>query len=387
VSVRSSQPSAKGAAAGNLTVDTAVGYLVARELVGAADIVRGDLRIVDAGRRNENLKVIRQRGRSYLLKQPGAGEPATEATIRLEAAFYGYVSLARRAAALRRFLPRFHGWDEDSCVLVLELLEGRSLWSHYAAAGASEFPADAASSLGEALGTLHRVFRRLRKAPAWLSILHAAPPWILSVHRPSPEIFGRLSPANLRLLGWLQRESPLTSTFDALREEWEPDTLVHNDLKGDNVLAIPEGESARVRIVDWELVQIGDAAWDVGAVFRDVLDYWLLSVPLSSDLTAEEMLEDARLPLAALHPAARAFWSAYCAAAGVPRSAARTFLLRSLQLCGARLAQGAYELSAAEASPSNLAIALLQLAANIVADPTEASLTLFGIPVPWQAAA
>jgi hypothetical protein len=284
-------------------------------------------------------------------------------------------------------LPRFCGWDEERGLLVLELVEGRPLWGHYAATVAPDFPTDSAAPLGEALGAVHHFFRRAVDAPDWISALHDAPPWVLSAHRPTPEIFSRLSPANLQLLSLLQKENALVSGLDDLRRDWTPDTLIHNDLKGDNVLVASDGEDgASVRIVDWELVQIGDPAWDVGAVFRDFLDYWLLSVPLSGDLSAEQMLDGARIPLAKLHPAARAFWSGYCAAADVDRDSAGPFLVHSLRFAAARLAQGAYDLSSGTANPSNLAIVLLQLAANIMVNPEEASLTLFGIPIPWRTA-
>jgi len=384
VSAKSSPSAAKGEAR-NLTVDTVVPYLLGRGLVSEADIVDGDLEVVDVGRRNENLKVIRKRDMSYVLKQPGAGEPETELTIRREAALYGYLQVARSAGRLRRFLPGLCGWDEDRCLLALELVEGRQLWGHYAATVAPDFPADAAAPLGVALGTIHDFFRRATDAPDWMTALHAAPPWILSAHRPSPEVFSRLSPANLQLLGLLQKENAVVSGLDCLRRDWTPDTLIHNDLKGDNVLVVSDGDDpVSVRIVDWELVQIGDAAWDVGTVFRDFLDYWLLSVPLSSDLTPEQMLDAAKIPLAKLHPAARAFWSGYCGAAGMGRDGLGAFLQRSLRFAGARLAQGAYELSSGTANPSNFAIALLQLSANVMANPEEASLTLFGIPMPWR---
>ena len=96
------------------------------------------------------------------------------------------------------------------------------------------------------------------------------------------------------------------------RDEWTAATLVHNDLKGDNILvSIVDGQPPRIYIVDWEMIQIGDPAWDVGAILRDLLDYWLMSVPLSRDLTADQMLQGASVPLAKLHPAARGFWQAY----------------------------------------------------------------------------
>ena len=370
----------------NLTVDTVVPYLVARNFVTTAAIVDGDLEVVDAGRRNQNLRVVRRDGPGYLLKQPGEGEFATDATVRWEAAFYNSCQHDPGAGDVRPLLPALHGWDDDHGVLALELVPGRPLWSHYAATAAPDFPTDAAAPLGDALGRVHRTFRD-RSSPerAWIAGLSDAPPWILFAHKPPAEIYARLSPANLQVLRHLQKNAPISAGLDALREEWTAETLVHNDLKGDNILvSIVDGQPPRIHIVDWELIQIGDPAWDVGAMFRDVLDYWLMSLPLSGDLTAEQMLQGASVPLAKLHPAARAFWQAYRASAGIESDDAAAFLLRALRYGAARMAQGAYELSAGHLRPANIAVALLQLASNIMADPREASLHLFGIPVPWR---
>lgn len=370
----------------NLTVDTVVPYLIERNLVSAAAIVAGDLEVIDAGRRNQSLKIVRRHGPGYLIKQAGEGEQTTDATLRCEAWFYRHCQSEPYAAAMQAVLPALHGWDEDRGLLVLALIDGRPLWAHYAATPAPDFPSDAAASLGDALGTVHRTFRQWPVLPdAAAGGLHAIPPWIIFAHRPTPEIFARLSPANLHLLKVLQKNRPIVAGLDGLRTEWRAETLIHNDIKGDNVLVTARpGDGMRVRIIDWELIQIGDPAWDVGAVFRDLLDYWLLSVPLSGDLKPEEMLERAELPLAKLHPAARLFWQAYRSSAGIDAGAAGAFLLRALRFAAARMVQGAYELSTGMPEPSNLAVATLQLAANILDDPGEASLHLFGIPVPWS---
>jgi hypothetical protein len=45
------------------------------------------------------------------------------------------------------------------------------------------------------------------------------------------------------------------------------------------------------------------------------------------------------------------------------------------------MAQGAYELSLRERQPSNYAYGMLQIAINILADPRDASLQLFGLSV------
>jgi hypothetical protein len=101
-------------------------------------------------------------------------------------------------------------------------------------------------------------------------------------------------------------------------------------------------------------------------------------------LTPEQMLERCTWPLSLLHPAARAFWQAYRTSSQLDADASGAFLLRSMRYAAARLAQGAYELSLTQQQAPNVAMAMLQLAANILTDPREASLHLFGIPAPWR---
>ena len=364
----------------NLTVDTAVTYLLAHDLVTVAAIVDGDLEIVDAGRRNQNLKVIRRRGPSFLVKQPGEGERGTLATLRAEVAFYEH---CRGIEAMRPLLPALCVSDRERGLIVLELIDGQPLWSHYAAAPEADFLSQAAAPLGRALGTVHRTFREPAGGP-WEATLDDTHPWVLGVHKPTPDIFAALSPANLHVICELQQNPPIASGLNRLRASWRPTTVIHNDLKGDNVLISVGNGQTRVSIIDWEMAQRGDAAWDVGAMLRDFLGYWLNSVPLSSDLTPEDMLARSRWPLSRLHPSARAFWQAYCASGALDGVDAGTFLVRCICSAAARLVQSAYELSLNQQQVSNLAMAMLQLAANIFANPQEASLHLFGIPAPWR---
>jgi hypothetical protein len=370
----------------NFTVDTLVPYLIERQLVTPAAIVEGDLEVIDAGRRNQNLKVIRQHGASYLIKQPGEGERGTLGTVRLEASFYEHCHSDQDAVGIRGILPGYHSFDAERGLVVMELVKGAPLWAHSAAPPEPEFLAESAGPLGEAVGTIHRTFRSASsRRAAWMAGLQDAPPWVLSAHQPTPDIFASLSAANLKVLQQLQMNESMSAGLESLRAEWSADTLIHNDLKGDNVLVSRnEDGHLSVRIVDWEMIQVGDAAWDVAAVFRDFLGYWLQSVPLTADLTPEQMLEGATWPLAKLHPAMRSFWEAYRASAGLDVANTGAFLLRALRLAAARMTQNAYELSLSAQQPSNLAMALLQLTANILADPREASLHLFGIPAPWR---
>ncbi|SRR6266699_2894672 len=179
----------------NLTVDDAVPYLIKRGLVSAAAIVEGDLQVVDAGRRNQNLKVVRRNGPSYLIKQPGEGEHASETTIRCEAAFYDHCGREPGAADMRDLLPACHSFDTERTLLVLELVDGDPLWRHYSATPPPGFSSDAAAPLGSALGTFHRVFREVSSRAPWMAGLPAGPPWIFFAHRPTTAGLSEAAPS------------------------------------------------------------------------------------------------------------------------------------------------------------------------------------------------
>lgn len=83
----------------------------------------------------------------------------------------------------------------------------------------------------------------------------------------------------------LQAQPELIAGMKELRSSWTPNTLVHGDLKTDNVLIV-EREVAPL-LVDWELSGIGDWSWDVGTFIGSLMFAWIESLPNES-VGAEE---------------------------------------------------------------------------------------------------
>jgi 5-methylthioribose kinase len=365
-----------------LTVDNAIAFLLNQRLVDAKDVVEGDLKIVDAARRNRNLRVTRRSGLSYLIKQPDPREAGARHTLSTEARFYTFCEREPRAAPMLGLMPRLFQFDPDPAILVLELLQPSvTLRDYYMALGSGRFPSDACEGIGRALGTFHRTCRLTTLADvAALQGLPSAVPWILAVHKPGPEMLAKLSPANTVVLKILQQDIRVTRALDGLRQEWRTETLIHNDIKADNVLLIEDNGQADVRLVDWELIQMGDPAWDLGGLFHDAL---LHSMPASSSRTPSEQLEEAGIPLALVREVIRGMWLGYQKVADLTIDSAAGLLERSIGYAAARIIQSAYEHSSSAPSVSNHAVVMLQLAANVLADPAAAALSLFGLPAVW----
>ena len=365
-----------------LNIDNAALYLLERGLVTVGSILEGELAIVNVARRNRNLRVERQDGPGYLVKQPDAPSPDGQHTLWREAGFFDLCLREPALAEIREIVPRLLHFDPNGPLLAFELLTApANLWAHYTAFPAAQFPVETARTLGRALGTVHQTFRPLLAADdPRLRFLPRGAPWVLRVHKPGPELLASISQANYQTLRILQTQPGLSENLDRAGKLWTAETVIHGDVKSDNILVLTPGEGPPVvRLVDWELVQAGDPAWDVAGALQDFILFWVFSMPINAGLPVEEMVAGARFPLAVLQPALRAFWRGYRTAAGLGAAAANAVLARAVPFSAARLIQSAYELAHDSPSLPAHSVLLLQISANLLGDPETGQVELYGL--------
>ncbi len=363
-----------------LNVDNATHYLLDRKLIDVRSILEEDLTIASAARRNLNLRVTRRERPGYLIKQPDLATGGDQ-TLRCEAAFYDFCQKEPSVAAMLEIMPRMVWFDPERALVMLELVErAKPLWEHLATFPPGQLPTGVHGRIGSALGTFHRTFRLPGAAEdprlAWL---RRSVPWVMQVHKPGPELLATISPANYETLKILQTQDGLSASLDDLRRKWRPETVIHNDIKSDNILIRDgQGEEERVVIVDWELVQIGDPAWDIAGVLQDMVIFWVNSMSTMMP-TAEEMSATARHPLPVIQSALRVFWRAYRAAADIDAAEAEELILRSVLFSAARLLQTAYEAAQMSTTLPVSSVLLLQISANLLADPETSQVRLYGL--------
>jgi Ser/Thr protein kinase RdoA (MazF antagonist) len=370
-----------------LNVDTAVPYLLEHGLIDAEWIVDGDLTVGCAARRNRNLRVEGPSGHGYLIKQAVDTSPARRLLLDNEVAFLEFCRGDASLAAAAKHLPTIMFCDRDHSVHAMKLIAGaKTLQSHYREHNAGAFPLTASRALGRALGTLHSALRLSRHgtSPRW-AWLPSQLPGALQYQRPSPSALAILSTAGARALRILHEHTELEDRLGRLRSLWQADSVIHGDIKFDNILVRSAGKDpdaglVNVWIVDWESARVGDPAWDVAGALNDYLIFWTASMPISPTLTAEEMVDQARYPLEILRGAIRAFWEGYQRGVELDGADADRVLRRAVLYSAARLVQTAYELSASEDEIPAQAVILLQLSANLLAQPEIGQVHLYGIP-------
>jgi hypothetical protein len=152
-----------------------------------------------------------------------------------------------------------------------------------------------------------------------------------------------------------------------LGEHWTVDGLVHGDFKWENCLVVEHGE---LRIVDWELVDAGDTAWDLATIFKE---YLFVSLFLPPGRAVDH---------GALQSAIRAFCLAWAEArfgAGGPMTVdPRPTFARAIGYTAARLVTASLEyVQFVGRFDANVA-RLLELAQAMLSQPDAACVGLFG---------
>jgi len=325
-------------------------------------------------RRNLNFKVAISQDTSYLVKWP-SGDDSWSSLAR-EAATY--TELDALTPGFRSSMwPRLHDYDAEKHIVVLEFLTTAASLSQYYLAR-RRWPVSLARWLGQVLATIHS-FHPVPFDKGFPSRPH----WVLDIHRPQLCSLPALSSAVLDAISLIQSSNELTSHIEKLRMEWSTEGFIHGDVRWDNCLTYPFRGSGppfnRVVLVDWEFAGPGDPFWDVGCAIGGYLSYWAMLTPIGPNIAPERALELVQHPLNRMQPAMRALWAEYARRAHLAAEA-NACLLRTVRFAGASLIKTAIESLDAAPRLTTSALALIQLGANILARPHEATSDLIGIP-------
>lgn len=361
------------------TNNSIVHYLIGRGLLSREEVVDGSLMVVQRTSRNRNFVILRSGRPGYFVKHIQPDQPVSMQTLQREATCYDLMRRDPGFAALHSLAPEMIAYDRLRYVLVLELLAGAENLSAYQNRE-NRFPVELAQKLGGALGSYHRAIRA-HSANGSTTAFPRVVPWILQFHQSQTEGVKNLSGANAQMYALLNRYPDFPARLDLARAGWQTDTLIHADIKFENcVVHFPAGASdPELKLVDWETADFGDSAWDVGSVFQSYLNCWLYSMPATPGLSPEELERQAKVPLARVQPAIRAFWQSYAATMQLEPAQASQLLERCVVYGAARMLQTVFEWMNKQTQLNKNALFQLQVSLNMLQRTSEAIPALLGI--------
>jgi aminoglycoside phosphotransferase (APT) family kinase protein len=362
-----------------LTLESSVTYLLSLGLLDLASLVRHGLQIEEVPGRNRNFRVLGGPGQAFFLKQSPRGEIGTDGPLAVEASLYEWVAADATATALRPVFPRRRHYDPERSIMVLDLVTGAAHPHVLEDEASPDYLAALRRLVAIVLSECHGlpVPRDMGTGVA----LPDAAPWVFDLARPATASLRELAPAQLSVIQAVQSQPAAMAALDRLHAEWRPTRLVHGDFKWSNVLVEQDSAGIPVRVVllDWEMAQLGDPAWDVGAVMHTFIAEAVLGLELTDGTSPEAAAGLLGTLIPKLLPAHGDFWSGYLAVARLTVAEAESLLHRLASHVAARLLKSAYEWSQAEVRIPRSAAAILQLAINMLLWPDAAREVVLGL--------
>ena len=343
--------------------------MMRRGLLDAADIVRGEFTVQQIDRHNRGFIVRRPATRPLYVKQLTTLDRFDIACLEREAHLLRLLTSGGDFGALAPAMPEFVDYDETRYALTVKLLPTtRDLLSEID--HAREIPLAVARQAGRLVAQFETDNGTAVARVLDAKLCEGQPPWILSFHKDQGD--GWLSPANQHLLKMLQSVPKLTTVLDNMHAAWTTDSLMHSDLKWDNILVDHAvGESGpHCRFIDWEMVNRGDAAWDAATMIQCWWWYWVMSTP-PNELSTFNELQQNRMPAFDEHRASlNEFWSGYVEPLSI--EAARDQLAKCVRLASARLLQTTYELCQSSEKFQQPARILVEMSRQFLLQPETA---------------
>lgn len=362
-----------------LSMDTVLGYLLEKGHISPADIVDGQLTISDRSGRNRNYAVHLREG-GIFVKQSGA-ELSSDGYLLRELSIYQSISQRIAAGSLDDILPRLIDYDPQDEVILFELVRGDGvadlIYSNPTKISAT------ATAVGRALAGIHDAFelypdgKNISLPNIPLSDAFTSLPGLCY---PGPGLLATASAAQLEICHILQQSEPLQSTLARAAQLWRRSTLIHGDLRSENIIvSTHRGGETCIVLVDLELGGVGDPAWDLACMFADMAMFWACSIQVSGTKSFSEMAAHAEIPLARLRPLVVDLWKAYVEFRKKEPQSPEVLLSRIASQCVSRLVQRVFEQSTRGKNLTNQAILMLQIAENIAINPSISTGKLFGI--------
>jgi Ser/Thr protein kinase RdoA (MazF antagonist) len=231
------------------------------------------------------------------------------------------------------------------------------------------YTGELAGLVGDALGYVHGTLSKFLSDQDLRRALPGQAPWVLTLQYTGLDYLRPMGSGPSALADRLAQSPELLSLLAYLGLYWERGTLIHGDFKWENCLLMPpDSEQPRLKIIDWELVDSGDGAWDVATILKE---YVLVGMFTSGG---------GDLDLRSMHQAINSFWRRYVATRRFMSASEEHWALqRSIAFAGARLVASVLEYSQFVGRLDEYGVRLLDLAFAILTKPEWAASTLFAM--------
>lgn len=335
-------------------------YLLSNGYIDSKSLVDGDLVITENSSRNKNYKVTCGPG-GFLLKQVRQHDADKIYSLSIEATCYWLANNEDKFTSLVPHMPVYLQYDTKNSILILELLPDATDVHQYYLQNRL-FPADLAQKKAIALSACHSCGKHIAEQDE-RSLFRMQLPWIFDIDTKPLQHFQIKNRADIEILELVKGNAEFLSLINLMKSQWNKTCLIHGDVKWSNFLVQSNSGNIVLKLIDWEIADIGDPCWDIAGIIHSYLVLWVFS-----DFNPADM-----------HASIRQFWDFYASEMKLSIDEKESMLTKSIQYAGIRTIQTCMESTYRSDSLHYKTAQALQLGLNILKYPKEIRKDLLGL--------
>jgi thiamine kinase-like enzyme len=334
-------------------------YLLDKGFLHPDYFLSGDYTLSPQMSRNSIFKIQHQKDNGLFVKQLVQQDHTNRYLMQKDATSHYLIHQSNLYKETAQYIPKYYGYDPNHHILITEYFQNtKSI--HEEVFRTKTISEAHAKKMAEILASFHFDIRDEINSDESLQFYSGDLPWILKM--------GNLSNTNGRggnngVVTEIQKNPNLVKKIENIAAQWETYSLIHGDVKWINFIVTEDGKD--VKLIDWEIADLGDPLWDVAGALQSYFSSWILSfdnrykeyikTPNTEFLTIEIML-----------PIIKIFWDTYAKLKKYSKADKKQKLLKTLKYTAARMIQTAFENNTSQNQIKNNSLKMIQFCDNLL---------------------
>lgn len=319
-------------------------YLLDKGFIEASSLVTGDYIVDQLQTRNSIFKVLRKKNKSLFVKQLNSFDTNNTYVLQKDATCLWLIKNEPVYKKLSKYVPEYFGYDTEKQVLVTEYIPGSINIQDYVT-GKDNLSDTLWEQLVTIMTSFHFNASKSVTSSRSAQFFPRQVPWILSiVDMPAANQTSLSTTDNPNPVIQVVKSNPgFVQLIQHIKDNWVRTSLIHGDIKWVNLLVHDLHDKPKLKLIDWEIADIGDPMWDIAGILTALVTHELLyknpGVQTPSYMPIQTGLRD----MEKAWPIFKQFWGGYIRKRKSGQMEASVALSKCIQYTGGRLIQSAVE--------------------------------------------
>jgi len=245
-----------------------VHYLLSKGLINYDEIFKQGLSIKPVQSRNFSFMINIPNASSLFVKQVDFPEAEKIETLKMEATCYWLAQNDKHYTDLKDLFPEYISYDQFNHILISQFFtDSKELYTYIKEQGVYEV--EIAKKLASILSSYHNGMYSKIKEQSSERLFRKSIPGPFKLFGKDLNFMKARTQVEKQMKDLILSQEGFKEKVNLVKDKWQVNSLIHGDIKFQNFLIQQnEGAESKIKLIDWEIADLGDAMWDCAAVLQ-----------------------------------------------------------------------------------------------------------------------